>query len=210
VRRSGSTGSLVAIVALGGERSFFTDRGATTALDGVDPAWLGGCGALHVPAYSFDGEPLATTAAALVDAAHQGGLLTSVDCSSTSLVSRMGVGSFRSLLERLGPTVVFANRDEAHLVGLGPGRPAPGADLTIVREGGDQTWVVTADGDAVPVPVPVVEGVVDTTGAGDAFAAGFLLATLAGASAVEATREGHRVAAMVLTTAGATVRRSAP
>jgi sugar/nucleoside kinase (ribokinase family) len=205
VQRAGRTGSLVAVVGRDGERSFFTDRGASVSLDRFDRTWLDGCRALHVPAYSLDGEPIATTASAAIDAAHAGGLLVTIDCSSTSLIERMGVEAFRHLLERLAPTVVFANRDEARLIDIGSERPAPGTVTTVVRQGGELTWVVSADGTTDVVPVPPVPGVLDTTGAGDAFAAGFLVATLRGASPVDATRQGHRVAALVLTSPGATI-----
>ena len=55
---------------------------------------------------------------------------------------------------------------------------------------------------AVPLPEPSGE-VADTTGAGDAFAAGFLDARLGGADDVEAVAAGHRLAAAVLGQPGA-------
>jgi sugar/nucleoside kinase (ribokinase family) len=68
--------------------------------------------------------------------------------------------------------------------------------------------VAVADGDIgaagaggwVAVPVPPVPAVHDTTGAGDAFAAGFLGSLVAGAAPVDAARAGHRAAAAAIAT----------
>jgi 2-dehydro-3-deoxygluconokinase len=56
---------------------------------------------------------------------------------------------------------------------------------------------------------PVTSAVVDTTAAGDSFAAAYLAARLAGANPVEAARAGHRLAGVVVCHPGAIIPRSA-
>ncbi len=71
---------------------------------------------------------------------------------------------------------------------------------SIVRFG-DGSHMVKADAVAAPV--------IDTTAAGDSFAAAYLAARLAGAGPVEAARAGHRLASVVVCHPGAIIPRSA-
>jgi 2-dehydro-3-deoxygluconokinase len=56
---------------------------------------------------------------------------------------------------------------------------------------------------------PLAAAVVDTTAAGDSFAAAYLAARLAGSDAIEASRAGHRLAGVVVGHPGAIIPRSA-
>jgi 2-dehydro-3-deoxygluconokinase len=58
-------------------------------------------------------------------------------------------------------------------------------------------------------PEPVTNPVVDTTAAGDSFAAAYIAARLAGADPIEAARAGHRLAGVVVCYPGAIIPRSA-
>src|ERR1043166_2223705 len=58
-------------------------------------------------------------------------------------------------------------------------------------------------------PEPVTNPVVDTTAAGDSFAAAYLAARLNGADPVAAARAGHRLAGVVVCYPGAIIPRSA-
>ena len=72
-----------------------------------------------------------------------------------------------------------------------------GAASTLVRESGSQVWAEAA--------VEAVPRVVDTTAAGDSFAAGYLSRRLAGASALDAALFGNRLAARVIQHRGALI-----
>ena len=167
---AGTTGTVVSLATGDGKRSMLTDRGVAPdfAPSELDAAWIQGCERLHLPAYSLVGSPIAETALAAARIARRAGAEVSVDLSSTSAIRAFGVERFRTLVRELEPDVVLANEEEAALVGA---LEAPvvavklGALGCRVARGGDEGELVPAE------PTDLV----DSTGAGDAFAAGFLL-----------------------------------
>ena len=87
-----------------------------------------------------------------------------------------------------------------------PAASAPDGEYTIVVKGGAApTMVIGVDGTRVHVPVPPLDGVRDTTGAGDAFAAGFVSARVERATYVDAVRAGHASARAAIAAASAPV-----
>jgi sugar/nucleoside kinase (ribokinase family) len=157
----GRTGVVVSLSDAGTSRSMLTDRGVGPELrrEVLEPSWLDGCDWLHLPAYSLVSWPVrgaALTAAERVPC-------RSLDLSSTAAVSDFGVASFRELAATLRPDVVFGTEAETELVG-----PIAGAE-TVVKLG--PLGVRTEDGVHPASPAEPV----DSTGAGDAFAAGYLV-----------------------------------
>ena len=197
VRRDGSTGTIVALVDPSGERSMLTDRRACADLDDPDPGWLDGVSVLHVPFYSLAGGKLAVTAVTLIGWAHERGVIVSIDASSQAVLRDFGRAEARVLIEAQAPDVVFANADEAAELDI---TGSVGGALTVVKHGASPTVVHPTNGTAFVVPVIRIAAPLDTTGAGDAFAAGFLMALDRSDDPDAACVAAHRAAAALLTT----------
>ncbi len=203
VRRAGRTGTVVALLDTAGERTMLTDRGACSELADPDPAWLDGLDTLHIPFYSFVSEPLASTAATLARWAVERRIAVSVDTSSSAVLESFGSSAALELICALRPTVVLANELEAAMLGpaLHPDNLA-GA-LVVVKQGALPAIVLQSGHSPRDVAANPLANVTDTTGAGDAFAAGFLLALAADPDPVAAAQRGHHVAAAAIQRASA-------
>ena len=203
LQRRGRTGAVVLLVDPAGERTMFPDRAAAAQLEHVDPAWLDGIAWLHVPSYGLEHEPLRSEVGRLVAIAREHGARLSIDASSTGLLDGLGVERVLGWYADLRPDVLFANESEAALLGLSDGGAAASVARTVVVKHGPGPTEVFEEGEPVlRVEVAPVAGIRDLTGAGDAFAAGFLAATLQGAEAAAACLAGHATAASVLTSPG--------
>jgi sugar/nucleoside kinase (ribokinase family) len=207
-QRAGRTGTIVVLVDRSGERTMFPDRGAAGELDEIPYDWLESLQILHATSYSFAAEPAAGATLALMATARASGIELSLDASSTGLLEDLGVASYLEFVSAVRPTVFFANASEAALLDLDS--PLFAGTMTIVKNGSESTLVRAPDGTRVAVPVTVVDDVRDATGAGDAFAAGFLGARLAGDGIAQAVGAGHALAAAVLRSPGAALDADRP
>jgi sugar/nucleoside kinase (ribokinase family) len=203
VQRAGRTGTVVITVDPDGERTMFPDRAAAAELAAVDPAWVDGAGALHVSGYALAAPASAGTVRELAGRARDGGALVSLAATSVDLIAELGADRFVDLVAGVRPDVCFANADEAGLVP--PGRLTPLGTTCVVKRGPAPVEVFVPGAEVVRVPVPPVSRVLDTTGAGDAFAAGYLCALLDGAGPAAAAQAGNALAARVLGSAGAAI-----
>ena len=204
----GRTGSIVVLVQPNGQRSFLTDRGVASHLAHFDAALMNDVHILHVPTYSLTDEPLASTCAQYIASARSNGSLISVDASSASVLTKYGILRFQALMQTLQPDVFLCNEDEAATLGLHANNPMIGAQVTVIKQGPLPVIVVHQDGTSQMHPVPAVDNIVDTTGAGDAFAAGFLPAYASSRNIAAAVSQGHALASRVLQCPGATLNPS--
>jgi len=201
----GRTGSIVVLVQPNGERTFLTDRGVASHLSLVDASLMANVGILHVPSYSLVTEPLASTSLLYIKAAQSLGAVISIDASSTSVLEHFGVARYKSLIQSIQPQVFLCNEDEAGLLGVGATEGMLGAALTVIKRGVHSTFAISQNNKRSEVAVAPVADIVDTTGAGDAFAAGFLPTFVASNDVEVAIARGHAVAARVLRSPGATL-----
>jgi ribokinase len=159
------TGTVVSIATADGKRTMLSDRGVAPELrpEELDGTWLESCERLHLPAYSLLLSPIREAALAAARLAPA----VSVDLSSTAAIRTASVEQLRGVLAELRPDIVFANEAEAALVGR--------LDVeTLVVKRGARGCTVYKGGEERAYPAEPAEAV-DSTGAGDAFAAGFLL-----------------------------------
>jgi sugar/nucleoside kinase (ribokinase family) len=178
--RSGRIGVLV---APGGERSFVADRAAADRLAPADlAASTFRVDLLHLPAYSLLGEPLGLAGRRAIELARAGGALVSLDLSSVGPLLAAGRRAALRMVRDAAPDVLFATRVEAEAI-TGNRELAGLADLApivAVKQGRSGATVLARSGGApltFDVATMAIEAA-DTTGAGDAFDAGFLVAWL--------------------------------
>jgi len=186
---SRETGRLIALIDPSGERSFFTDRGANDGLSASDipDALFAGVDHVHISGYSFVAEGPRAAMIDLIARAKARRVPVSVDPASSEFLREVGPQNF--LAWTAGVDMCFPNEDEA-LTLTGATR----TDEQLARLAAHYRLVVLKRGAAGCEAAEGAEGVkrwraatpkvaaLDTTGAGDAFFAGFLSAHLAGAA----------------------------
>lgn len=202
-----ATGTIVVLTGGESERTMVTDRGANLRLRPADvpAALLDDAALLHLTGYSFFAAGTREVALGLLAEAGRRGVPFTVDPGSAAFLRELAPGTFLGWTR--GAAVCFPNRDEAAVLACGADPAAMASALAchygvvVLKLGPDGALVAVAD--APPVKVPAQAATVrDTTGAGDAFCAGFLAAWLAGGDPVAAARSAARAAAMAVSVLG--------
>jgi sugar/nucleoside kinase (ribokinase family) len=164
----GRNGIVVSLVGADGNRTMITDRGVAPELRPEELEWFRGCAWLHISGYSLFRRPIDEAAAKAAGAVRAQGGRLSVDLSAASAIEAFGAERLRDRLTLLAPDVVFANEDEERALGA----PAPAA-VTVLKRGA--AGILVRDGTALAELPAHRATVLDTTGAGDALAAGYLV-----------------------------------
>jgi ribokinase len=166
----GRNGVVVSLVDPDGTRSMASDRGVAPDLlaEELEARWFSGCDVLHVAGYSLLREPLASASFAAAGLARAAGARVSVDLSTSTAIGTYGAERFSRLLDRLEPDLAFGTAGE--LEALGGRFPSP----EWVLKRGPAGITVGREGSREDLPARDVAAV-DTTGAGDALAAGYLV-----------------------------------
>lgn len=203
-----ATGTCIVLVEPSGGRSMLPDPGANEALLPADlPRHLFRPGRhLHLSGYTLLREGSRAAGLNALVRAREARMTVSVDPSSAALLEAMGAEQF--LAATTGVQVLLPNADEA-MVLAGCADPKGAAEelsssydevvVTLGRDGA--LWrrgFITAT-----APAERSADVVDTTGAGDAFAAGFLAAWLLHPEPETALAAGNRLAARAIERVGA-------
>jgi len=202
------SGVLISIVDSDGERSFFTDRGCNLNLNARDlpQSLLDTADFLLVSGYSFFTAGPRAAVTALLKEARERKIPTAVDPASVGFLREVGPEAFLKWTQGTG--TIFANLDEAleltgsvdlnlqmQTLGRFYGR-------VVIKRGVAGAAVGGRNGVQLSMPAPPSD-VIDTTGAGDAFAAAFIARELRGGQVEDCLKAGIAAGAEAVTRVGA-------
>jgi sugar/nucleoside kinase (ribokinase family) len=198
-----ATGTCIVLVDPAGERTMVPAAGANESVGDVVPAVAAG-EHLHVSGYPLLRTPSSAAIAAALTRARSVGASVSVDAASAAPLRDFGA---RRFLDLIGPALLFANEAEAAVLtgaddpGEAVRRLAAACGQAIVKCGAD--GAMWSDGTALTRTTVDTVRPVDSTGAGDAFAAGVLAAFARSADVPTSLRAGNELAGRAIVSAGA-------
>ncbi len=196
------TGRCLVNVTPDGQRTMSTFLGAASALvpQDVDTAVIEDASIVYLEGYLFDPEPARRAFEMAADAARVGGGRTALTLSDAFVVER-----HRDELLRFLPRIDILLANEAEVMALwrttdreeALARTAEAVPLAAVTLGAEGSVVLRRE-QRFSAQATSVEAVVDTTGAGDQYAAGFLLGLARELSMEACAKLGHLAAGEVI------------
>lgn len=196
------SGRVQALVTADGERTFATCLGAAAEMcaDDIKPELFEGWDVFYVEGYLVANPTMLDKA---LETAKKAGLKIAIDLASYNVVEESR-DYFMQLIENY-VDYVFANEKEAFaLTGMEPLQAldfiASHCDIAVVKVGAKGAYIKRGN-EMVIVP-PMKANVIDTNGAGDMWAAGFLAGLVKGESLTKCGQMGGIVAANVIEVLG--------
>ncbi|MEY4269519.1 MAG: hypothetical protein RLZZ58_735 [Pseudomonadota bacterium] len=174
------TARCLILISPDGQRTMNTYLGASHLLDRdmIDEEQIASAAILYLEGYLWDPELSRAAMRRAIDIARGAGRKVAFTLSDAFIIDRHGA-DFRALIDDGRFDILFANESEiAALAGLDDFEAAVAAIApklpTLVVTRGDKGAIAVAGGSRYAVDAEPIDHVVDTTGAGDLFAAGFL------------------------------------
>ena len=198
------TGCAQAVISQDGERTFATYLGAALELepDDLKPEMFDGWDILFVEGYLVFNRPLVKRA---LEIAKSKGMTIALDMASYNVVEANR--DFMEEILRDYVDIVFANQEEAHAFTLkenpveAMSELAKLCDIAIVKVGAEGSMLQHNYETVTIGPIPAQ--VIDTTGAGDMWAAGFMAGYVKGCSLLKCASMGATLAANIIEVLGA-------
>lgn len=204
-----TTGRCLIFVTPDGQRTMNTFLGAGQFLPeaALDRRIIADSAILYLEGYLWDPEEPRAAMRAAIEVSRDAGRRVAFTLSDVFCISRHG-GDFRALIRDGLVDILFANENELTALARTDDFEAAVASLsaqvpTLVVTRGERGALAVQGGDRVEVGAEPVHQVVDTTGAGDLFAAGFLHGQAQGRSLRDSLRLGAICAAEVISHYGA-------
>jgi sugar/nucleoside kinase (ribokinase family) len=202
---SSDTGVATTLISTDSERTFGTFLGAAVEVgpEDITPAVFNGYDIFHIEGYLVFNQPLVEKA---VQVAKQEGLVVTLDLASFNVVEA-NLAFLRDITTKY-VDIVFANEEEAKaFTGKDPEAAldeiAGMCNIAVVKVGKNGSFIKSGSQkvhvDAIPAKV------IDTTGAGDLFAAGFLYGYANGFSLEKCGKIGAILAGNVIEVIGAKI-----
>ncbi len=173
-RRNSATGTAVALISPDYERTFATHLGAAVEMVATDlhQADFKGYNVLYLEGYQIYNKPLVDAACRFAKSEN---MKIALDLASYNVVES-NLSDFKEIIEKY-VDILFANEDEARaFTGLEPEGAldviSKTCEVAVVKVGSEGSWIRRGP-EVIKIGTADVN-VIDTTGAGDLYAAGFL------------------------------------
>ena len=203
------TARSMVLVTPDGHRTMNTFLGAAQHLpaDALDEQQIADAAVLYLEGYLWDPETPRYAMVRAIEVAREAGRKVAFTLSDSFCIDRHRDG-FNELIDGGRIDILFANEDEIQaLAGVAHFESAVAAVKdkveTLVVTRSEKGAIATRGGERADVPAEPVTAVVDTTGAGDLFAAGFLAGYTSGKSLEQSLKLGAIAAAEVISHYGA-------